>query len=98
MYCTGRKFDLRREDDYWNSNTKNYIKSKYKSNTELVQEKKNGIKKLNDENTSSKQEILWFNVFFIILFHIVTLYGFIFRISEVKILTILWGMHKLKLW
>lgn len=46
--------------------------------------------KVTEQNHSFTQEILWFNVFFIALFHVIALYALIFKTLEAKFITILY--------
>lgn len=55
------------------------------------QKKRNGVTRSSTEDDESwKPGIIWLNVFFITLFHILALYAFIFRILDVRIYTVIW--------
>lgn len=43
------------------------------------------------KNEPFKPKILWLNVFFITLFHLIAFYALIFKVWETKFLTIIWG-------
>lgn len=86
---TGKKAGEKREEfrneiEHRKSRNK-FHENKLENNNTVVHPRK-----VTQANAEFKQDILWLNVFFIALFHVIALYAFIFKTLEAKFVTILY--------
>ncbi|XP_065212583.1 acyl-CoA Delta-9 desaturase-like [Planococcus citri] len=74
------------ETEIWNRHKKPKTQS---SNLENSRDENNNVI---EAKKTDHQQILWLNVFFITLFHLIAAYTFIIYVTKAKFLTIFWGI------